>query len=68
MEEIGAGCYKRCDAGHTSPELYRGKVGIESDAESAGSTTKKGFGQDVADRALLRVDQDHPKGELVPGL
>ena len=53
VEEIGAGSYKGCDVGHPSPTVERGQIGIESDTESTGSTTRKGFGQDGRRSCLI---------------
>ena len=68
MEQIGARCHNRCDAGHPSLELYRGEVGIGSNAESDSSIVGKGFGQMAANLTLLRVDQDNLRRELAPKL
>ena len=68
VEEIGAGCYKRCDAGHPSLALYRGEVGIESDVESAGSTIGKGFGQDGHRSCLTKGSPGPSKWGMGTGL
>ena len=60
-EEIGASYHDKCDADHPSPTLYRDRNQL---------TLLQGRDLDkmVADLALLRVDQAHLRGKLVPTL
>ena len=66
VEEIGVGCHNRYDASHPSSTLYRDKVMIRSNAESAGSTARKRFRQDGCKSCLTEGWLGPPEGGIGP--